>query len=305
MSKPANNRRRTRTWQISFLTGQPIWHLQINRESLTERAKDVIWESGVSENDPGDQDDWARNGAEFAEERFRMMQGMEGGQEAVSEKDKLFTWTRLASDEAREANRSADRGIMIDHAISEDANWKRVLLVCGAGYGKTTNLQWLAAKLNGKDHKDKSDNAEDYSQGKHFAICDELHTTIADIVDGNSSVVKYVAKKIESPGGFEDDEAESQANRLVSQGRITFLLDSLDQADRPKAIEAINALHKQAPECRIWISGRPYAFRETESQLRMMGDWQFLRIAPLEEAECRQLLEYHRVNWRQSSTADS
>ena len=273
-----------------FLTAQPIWHLHVNdQESLkNERALDIIWESGVSENDPGDEQDLVRKGAGFEDERFQRMMEMEGGEEAVNRKESLFDWSRLSSDEARESDRSADRDIMIDHAVSDQTDWKRVLLVCGAGYGKTTNLEWLAAELNGEERRDD----------KNFAIFDELHGLINNLAsdEGRISVVQYVANKLETWGGFSKEEATSQASRLISRGRITFLLDSLDQADRPRAMDAILQLHRDAPECRIWISGRPYAFRETEKSLRKMAHWQFLRIAPLEEPECRQLLEYHRTN---------
>ena len=105
-----------------------------------------------------------------------------------------------------------------------------------------------------------------------------------------------MTEKVKGNGELAGDEAKAIAFRLIRQGRITFLLDSLDQADRPKAIKAIRALHNNAAKCRIWISGRPYAFRETSTELREMCRWQFLRILPQDEPECRQLLEYHREN---------
>ncbi len=49
-------------------------------------------------------------------------------------------WTRLA-----------DRGELIKHATSDDEAWRRVGVVCGAGLGKTTNLKWLEAAINGLD----------------------------------------------------------------------------------------------------------------------------------------------------------
>ena len=273
-----------------FLTAQPIWHLRVeDQDSLkNENVLEDIWKTGVSEHDPGDEDDWVRKGVGFADERFAEMKKKAGGKEVVNRKDSLFDWIRLSSDEARENDRSADRDIMISHAVSNQPEWKRVLLICGAGYGKTTNLEWLAAELNGEERR----------SDKNFAIFDELHGLIKSLItdDRRKTVNQYVANKLQTWGGFSEAEATSQANRLITRGRITFLLDSLDQADRPRAMEAINQLHKDAPECRVWISGRPYAFRETETSLRKLGHWEFLRIAPLDEPECRQLLEYHREN---------
>ena len=46
--------------------------------------------------------------------------------------------------------------------------------------------------------------------------------------------------------------------------------------------------------CRVWISGRPYAFRTARPALEVLGpqiQWRFLRIGQFDQPECRQLLE--------------
>ena len=82
---------------------------------------------------------------------------------------------------------------------------------------------------------------------------------------------------------------------MLLAGRVTFLLDSLDQANPDPAGPVVHALRAllqgRWEKCRVWVSGRPYAFRIARAELQKMAGWQFIRIGQLDEPECRQLLE--------------
>jgi hypothetical protein len=89
--------------------------------------------------------------------------------------------------------------------------------------------------------------------------------------------------------------------RLLLEGRVTWLLDSLDQTDPAPEGDVMQALGRLVQgrwkRCRVWVSGRPYAFRIARTALEPIDPehpWQFLRIGQLDEPECRQLLERTR-----------
>ena len=88
---------------------------------------------------------------------------------------------------------------------------------------------------------------------------------------------------------------DSAARRLRAAGRITLLFDSLDQAGPTRVVPALEELmsHHWA-ECRIWISGRPWAFRQASPILRNKHPntpWQFVRVGQLLPPKCKFLLE--------------
>lgn len=93
------------------------------------------------------------------------------------------------------------------------------------------------------------------------------------------------------------DSYSLELKRRRHQGRITLLLDSLDQAGaaaKGKAVQTLAALIKSTWEdCPIWISGRPHAFEG--NRLLFLEDpaqqWQFLRIGQLDPPECGFLLD--------------
>lgn len=93
----------------------------------------------------------------------------------------------------------------------------------------------------------------------------------------------------------ESERFRQSVDRMLRDGRVTFLLDSLDQAAAYNPCHALSVL-TSGPwrNCRVWVSGRPYAFRDEQSKLQAMCEpwpWEFMRIGPLDEAEACQNIE--------------
>jgi predicted NACHT family NTPase len=167
-------------------------------------------------------------------------------------------------------------------AFPKEKPWRRVGLVCGAGLGKTTNLQWLQAAVNRSDS----------FRGRQLAYFREL----VGLPRSPKALLNEMVEDIGSVGAESDTRVALQ--RMLTAGRVTFLLDSLDQANPdPKGadVQSLTALCQGAwKECPVWISGRPYAFQMAREKLESVNPqdpWRFLRIGPLDEPECRQLLE--------------
>lgn len=239
-----------------FLLGQPVKHLE---------ADDPIvrWKMGIVENDPteeSDKSEMARRGVEIDDPELAMKDEVPG------------TWKRI------------DREQMIKYAVSDDPAWRRVAMVCGAGLGKTTNLQWLEARINRQDN----------SRSKHLAVFLTLDVFKKEC-DGPDKIVEWLVKwLLDRTANTNAEQMKYSVIRMLSQGRVTFLLDSLDQAQRDVIPMLQRLVTGRWSQCRVWVSGRPYAFRIPSTEMQQMArdtPWQFLRIGRLDEPECRQLLE--------------
>lgn len=251
-----------------FLLGQPIWRLD-------EMKPDDRWEIGVMEDDPSDET--------ASLPLARMSPRIETERMDRDEADKVHrvAWKRV------------DRDSVVSDAISaatvdlaqRDLSWHRVALVSSAGLGKSTNLQWLASCVNSIDK----------GRGSVFAFFIELD----QLATSPEGIEKQISNHLIDQGtDLDPGRLTESVRRLLTQGRVLFLLDSLDQADPSPNSPAVTALasllHGRWVQCPVWVSGRPYAFRIAQPVLRKnIGehDWRFLRVGLLDEPECRQLLE--------------
>ncbi|HEX4609319.1 MAG TPA: SUMF1/EgtB/PvdO family nonheme iron enzyme [Urbifossiella sp.] len=176
----------------------------------------------------------------------------------------------------------------------EDRAGAHVGLVCGAGLGKTTTLQWLETAINRR---------EAY-RGEFLAYFDVLEKLSADPEDLASRITDKIAATLANatadPVVVDPRAVREHVGRLRREGRIVLLLDSLDQAGPDPAGTAVNALMALLSVsgpwrgCRVWVSGRPYAFRRagpTFQDCHPNVSWQFVRVGQLDEPECRLLLE--------------
>lgn len=238
-----------------FLLGQPVWYAEAPKPN-------VRWNMAEREDEPTDElskGEPAHRSAPF------------DGDEPLREGE--AKWTRI------------DRDQLLQHATSDEPQWRRVGLVCGAGLGKTTNLKWLAAAIN-RLHQ---------GRGKNLAVfldVEKLHRQ-------QNGVKSWIVEEVTNKVPDNKELTPFAVHRLLADGRVTFLLDSLDQSPEPKAtVDAlINLLTGSWKQCRVWLSGRPYAFRSARERLENVEhspSWQFLRIGQLDEPECRQLLETFR-----------
>lgn len=161
--------------------------------------------------------------------------------------------------------------------------WRHVALVCGAGLGKTTNLKWLEARINRLYR----------SRSPFLAVFSTLHE-FNQSCRNPEDVVKWLANKLCK--NVDKEQVDRGVGQAIACGRLVLLLDGLDTADLDPVTGVLPALRNLLEDgnCRVILSGRPYAFHHCRSHLQDMAinaDWQFLRIGPLAEPECRELLE--------------
>ena len=149
-----------------------------------------------------------------------------------------------------------------------------------------------------------------------------VYLRLSDFGHDKDPLKLIIEQRFDLSGEEEKQDLKKNLIRLLVQGRVTFLLDSLDQAGE-KCIAPFENLVATYPQCNYWISGRPYAFRNYAAKLRAVANkqsqklteeakkksknneietedevrirWQFFRIGPLEEPEARQLLEMVRA----------
>jgi hypothetical protein len=189
------------------------------------------------------------------------------------------TWERL------------DRTRLIDTLADPPAAWRRVALVCGAGLGKTANLSWMEAALN----------RHATHRGRQLAYCLELQELTCSADDLMDRLLRSVRNRV---GGSwrAGVPLEQDFLRRRTQGRITLLLDSLDQAGpapQGGVVRALDALlHGAWSACPVWVSGRPHAFRMNPRLFRDFPNdaWEFVRVGQLDEPECRFMLETVRAS---------
>ena len=172
----------------------------------------------------------------------------------------------------------------------------RVCLVCDAGLGKTTNMEWLQAQLSQAGGRqvpilirlDRQTPDERSAGVQEFER--ELNSPRAD------PLLEWLVDDLFAVQAAQGDAAPHLAalKRLQAQGRITLLIDGLDHAVGNSAVQ------KNLPrflgsaawsKCPIWTAGRPAAFKAFWKNPFGQDCWDFRRIAPLEEPEIRFYLD--------------
>jgi hypothetical protein len=197
-----------------------------------------------------------------------------------------------------------ERSKVIDHATSSESStkdqsveeaWKRVIVVCGAGLGKTTNLEWLEYRLNSLTTR------------TYLPLLLEVRALRQLIPEdaqeaSKENALAEILQRLEKQPGLKliqgnPDLRKRGLERMLIAGRVIWLLDSLDQANPTPGEKDVQAIVRLCSgpwkECPVWVTGRPYAFRQASSALRSVdgGAWKFLRIGLLDEPEARQLVE--------------
>lgn len=255
----------------NFLVNQPLWHLD-------EQNPDRRWDFGVVEDDPSDE-----------EERSQMPRhGISEEMLAAAPNEKHGEgprWIRMT------------RANLIRNVLNfqQDQSWHRVALISSAGLGKTANLRWLCAKIN----------AHDDGRGLMLALFAPLRELPANLETLPAFVYEWLQRHLEN---HDKSRLEEISLRLLKQGRVLFLLDSLDEAGAsetgPAVIKLQSLLTERWRQNPVWLSGRPYAFRSVENVLRQSAperDWTFLRVGLLDEPEARQLVETSSFRPKSSS----
>lgn len=149
----------------------------------------------------------------------------------------------------------------------------RNLVVCEAGYGKSTVLKFLEASIN---------------------QCDENHTAffieLTDLPDDPREVIaNCMLNRIRQLGLTLDYQSElvEELERHREQGSLILLLDALDQSSRPESLRAL-LVSEHWQHCSIVITGRPYSVIENR---RVFENDQW-RVAAIEKFTPHQLKQF-------------
>jgi hypothetical protein len=187
---------------------------------------------------------------------------------------------RLGTEEASSPWAKVERSELVDR-LTARGDVKRLAVVCAAGLGKSTNLQWLAKELA----------APGTRQVPFFFELDDanLPETLREFW---AHTLPNQVRKAPDNSDFADDRLLLTLRRLRALGRITLLLDSIDQASE-RGLRLLQELLTSADwaPCPIVISARPHAVFDRWDRLIVPSEhaWKFVRIEPLAPGE-RELL---------------
>ena len=166
---------------------------------------------------------------------------------------------------------------------------KRLAVVCAGGSGKSTNLEWLEYSL-----------AEEKSRQVPFLFYLDDDTELPANMDEFWNWT--LPERILCSGNNRDYPAKQIIARIAllrTQGRITLLLDSIDQAT-PKGRSFLYAILKEGSlgNCPVVVSARPHAiFDEWKTLIGKKKDqWRFVRVEPLEEEQRKYLLNFDGID---------
>jgi formylglycine-generating enzyme required for sulfatase activity len=171
-----------------------------------------------------------------------------------------------------------DRPTIIQRAAGTEP-WHRTIVVCYAGLGKSTNLAWLQAAI--------ADDASSRRLPVLLRLDDSDHEQV--LLDAKKGAKAFLARLLENMPGLSGDPAQltHALERLLTQGRITILIDGLDHAlaGDSKIDHVLHGLLSTTwANCPVWLSGRPYAFKECWSLVKDPA-WHVVKVQPLTFAD--------------------
>ncbi len=168
------------------------------------------------------------------------------------------------------------------------APW-RVLLMCDAGLGKTTNMHWLQKEIAAQ------------TRGRQIPFLFRLDwkmelKPLRRGLEDPDALLEWMAVQLKTANEGSRFGMETYLrllHRLRREGRLTLLIDGLDHVmSDDEILEQIAGLMHQPywESCPIWISGRPEAFRK--EWVDRAGDcrWQVLRVEAFSAKQSRDFL---------------
>jgi formylglycine-generating enzyme required for sulfatase activity len=173
------------------------------------------------------------------------------------------------------------------HSLTVKGTVTRLFVVCSAGLGKSTNLQWLAAKLAAPGSKEIPFFFELGNEHLPGRLVDFFETTLPDRIhrgEGNADLP--------------DQHIRAALKRARANGRITLLLDGVDQAGEASWKLLTELLISPAwKACPIVLSARPHAVFDRWKELIVPDEraWRFLRVEPLGPVQRKLLLDQDGV----------
>jgi formylglycine-generating enzyme required for sulfatase activity len=189
-----------------------------------------------------------------------------------------------------------------------EKDWRRVAVVCDAGLGKTTNLAYLEAAIADAELKKtvptawhaawQSVSGQPLPRSTQVGFRLELQNDDIPLHDRDDALLAHFADTMQKRIGGVMEFHLRGLKQLQKQGRLTMLLDGLDQAAALR-VNVLKALldSMQWCTCPIWIAGRPHAFDAYWPSVFADPAWQFLRVEPLSAPVVR-------VAWEHQTSLD-
>ncbi|MGO9483869.1 MAG: formylglycine-generating enzyme family protein [Rhodomicrobium sp.] len=192
----------------------------------------------------------------------------------------------------------------------------RLFLVSGGGVGKTTNMRWLEASLNGW-HPKSAPGVQMPSSGNESAVL-AVMVNAGDLREkSDEEVIEVLASKVARETGSADSDWSRKAitkglKKDAADGRLVVLADGLDHVEPGSVPFLISA---QLPgrlwaNCKIVAAGRPHAiqgWRENSGRADLHVDlcrWRFLEPSEFEPHESEVFLGVTGTVSRYSIVAD-
>lgn len=172
-----------------------------------------------------------------------------------------------------------------------ERNIPRLCLLADAGLGKTTTLRWAEKELNA-GHREGS-----------LA----LYCRLADLpVSREGYRTKLLGLLRHAPGNHSIPEPEGcrLIDRLLSEGRLTLLVDALDQTKTgpglspdPRIESLAEFLNIDARFCNVVVASRPYAIDAYWRELFGGVPWRFAQLDYFTPAESLQYIGESRYRY--------
>jgi formylglycine-generating enzyme required for sulfatase activity len=197
-------------------------------------------------------------------------------------------YQRLAKDQRSQRSRQKvwhplSRTDLMSLAVDR-SSLLRVAVVCDAGMGKSTNMQWLEKTF-----------AELSSPDRHMVPlllqldCPVDLELLRSEFDAPGTLVNRLVARLKRQDPTNDD-LHYTVQRQQQNGSIALLIDGLDHVSSLESVSSwLKAIVDSAPwrHCPIWIAGRPVAFEHCWTKFFAADCWSFLRVEALAEPEIR------------------
>jgi formylglycine-generating enzyme required for sulfatase activity len=190
-------------------------------------------------------------------------------------------------------------GIRVTLGGLELPNPIRIYLISGGGVGKSTNMRWVAAALNGlSDTAEATPSASEESFAVLVTAQDFKNKKVED-------VEKHLRDRICARARIETDAWHAESVLLgvkkdIRAGRVILLIDGLDHVDS-SGVRLLTDIQEEGAnerwgKCKIVVAGRPHALTnwrdrpEHGNQFVVAENWRFVEPIEFTEAEAEAYL---------------
>ena len=183
-----------------------------------------------------------------------------------------------------------DRQQVADNTVPNH-RLNRLVIVCDAGMGKSTTLEWLRSCYSAP----QSDKLAILIVASELTVVAHEPTRFTQVLLNKLRQIKCLDSK-----SLPTQSAREFVERLRAAGRLVLLFDGIDQASK-RAIAGLAAvLHDQHWQpCRIILASRPYAleihWKELFGHADQAPSWRFVQLDEFSEEQQQAYLGKQRI----------